>query len=166
METTRNTAAFIHQDALQCDLARSANGRGANSGLLGVARMATPLGMDLQAIRASLGMPRDRLSIFRRDNYTCSYCGIQDKSAEFLLIDHAIPTERGGIHLAFNLRTSCWLCKKRKGRMSEEEFRKRLASEPPARHGVVEPRPFSDGREMGLGIATSPGGPGKVHHHH
>jgi len=80
--------------------------------------------VDIQAIRAFLGFPRDRLSLFKRDGYTCRYCGVQDKSADFLLIDHAIPVERGGIHLAFNLRTACWLCKKKKGIMTEEEFLK------------------------------------------
>ena len=79
--------------------------------------------LDLEALKASVDSPRDRLSILRRDNFTCAYCGFRDESTDLLLVDHAVPIGRGGVHLAFNLRTSCWLCKKRKGNRTEEEFK-------------------------------------------
>jgi 5-methylcytosine-specific restriction endonuclease McrA len=80
--------------------------------------------LDLEALKASVDSPRDRLSILRRDNFTCAYCGFRDESADLLLVDHAIPIGRGGVHLAFNLRTSCWLCKRLKGSRTEAEFRR------------------------------------------
>jgi hypothetical protein len=78
--------------------------------------------LNIEALKASVDSPRDRLSIFLRDDFTCAYCGIRDESADLLLVDHAVPIGRGGVHLALNLRTSCWLCKRQKGSRTEAEF--------------------------------------------
>lgn len=59
--------------------------------------------------------PRVRLSkreIFRRDNYTCQYCG--SKTGR-LTIDHIIPRHRGGDHTWDNLATACQSCNLKKG---------------------------------------------------
>jgi 5-methylcytosine-specific restriction endonuclease McrA len=59
--------------------------------------------------------PRVRLTkreIFRRDDYTCQYCGSKSTS---LTIDHVIPRHRGGTHSWFNLVTACELCNLKKG---------------------------------------------------
>jgi|GEM_PF-2621984 len=79
-------------------------------------------GIEIGRLKSTVGLPRDPISVFQRDRFACSYCGIQDRSADLLILDHAIPVERGGVHLAFNLRTACWICKKKKGKMTEEEF--------------------------------------------
>lgn len=59
--------------------------------------------------------PRVKLNkreIFRRDGYTCQYCGTRGGN---LTIDHVIPRRLGGIHSWANLVTACASCNHRKG---------------------------------------------------
>ncbi len=52
-----------------------------------------------------------RFDIFKRDNFTCKYCGknpTQDKIK--LHIDHIIPRSKGGLDIESNLITSCQEC--------------------------------------------------------
>ena len=61
--------------------------------------------------------PRPRVNlnkreIFRRDNYTCQYCGTRGGN---LTIDHVIPRRLGGIQSWENLVTACAACNHRKG---------------------------------------------------
>jgi 5-methylcytosine-specific restriction endonuclease McrA len=59
--------------------------------------------------------PRVRLTkreIFRRDGFTCQYCGAR---AHRLTIDHVVPRHRGGDHSWSNLVTACAGCNLRKG---------------------------------------------------
>ncbi len=59
--------------------------------------------------------PKVRLTkreLFRRDNYTCQYCG--QRSAR-LTIDHVVPRYRGGEHVWSNLVAACPSCNLRKG---------------------------------------------------
>ncbi|MFA9405812.1 MAG: HNH endonuclease [Anaerolineales bacterium] len=59
--------------------------------------------------------PRVRLTkkeIFRRDGFTCQYCG---KSYKHLTIDHVIPRHLGGVHEWSNLVTACPQCNMKKG---------------------------------------------------
>lgn len=53
-----------------------------------------------------------RKEIFRRDNYTCQYCG---KKSEELTIDHVIPKHLGGNHSWDNVVTACARCNHLKG---------------------------------------------------
>jgi 5-methylcytosine-specific restriction endonuclease McrA len=55
-----------------------------------------------------------RRNIFKRDHYTCQYCGAQPGSEE-LSIDHVIPRSRGGQSSWENCVLSCIACNKRKG---------------------------------------------------
>jgi 5-methylcytosine-specific restriction endonuclease McrA len=50
--------------------------------------------------------------IFRRDNFTCQYCG---KRTGNLTIDHVLPRHRGGQHSWTNLVAACPACNRRKG---------------------------------------------------
>lgn len=50
--------------------------------------------------------------VFRRDNYTCQYCG--GKTAK-LTIDHVKPRRMGGTHSWDNLVAACPSCNHRKG---------------------------------------------------
>lgn len=61
--------------------------------------------------------PRARISltrkeIFRRDNYTCQYCG---KYAANLTIDHVFPRHLGGETSWSNCVTACNACNHKKG---------------------------------------------------
>ncbi|HEC22329.1 MAG TPA: HNH endonuclease [Chloroflexi bacterium] len=74
--------------------------------------------------------PRVKLTkreIFRRDNYTCQYCG---KRTSQLTIDHVIPRHRGGEHTWENLVTACPACNRRKGGRTPEEAGMHLRRKP------------------------------------
>ena len=53
-----------------------------------------------------------RREIFRRDNFTCQYCG---KRAHDLTVDHVFPRHLGGTHTWTNVVTACAACNHRKG---------------------------------------------------
>lgn len=53
-------------------------------------------------------------AVFRRDNYTCCYCGKNDVP---LTVDHIILWEEGGASVMENLNTSCSRCNKTRGSM-------------------------------------------------
>jgi len=73
-----------------------------------------------------------RREIFRRDNFTCQYCG---KHFDDLTVDHVIPRRLGGKHVWTNLVTACAVCNHRKGgRLAEEVglHLLRIPREPPS----------------------------------
>lgn len=52
---------------------------------------------------------RTRFEVFKRDEFTCQYCG--RKSPDVVLeADHIVPVCEGGSDDVINLRTSCWEC--------------------------------------------------------
>ena len=54
---------------------------------------------------------RYRRQVFKRDGYTCAYCGTSDET--ILTIDHIIPRAQGGSDKPDNLVTACWSCNRR-----------------------------------------------------
>lgn len=77
--------------------------------------------------------PRVKLTkreIFRRDNYTCQYCGRQ---MAHLTIDHVMPRHRGGQHRWDNLVAACAQCNRHKGGRTAIEANMNL------RHRPAEP---------------------------
>ncbi len=77
--------------------------------------------------------PRVKLTkreIFRRDDYTCQYCGRQ---TAHLTIDHVIPRHRGGGHRWDNLVAACAQCNRHKGGRTAVEANMSL------RHRPAEP---------------------------
>lgn len=79
--------------------------------------------------------PRPRLklsrrAIFRRDFFTCQYCGVQSRH---LTIDHIIPRHRGGKHVWNNVVSACPSCNRRKGGKTLAEARMAL------HHAAAEP---------------------------
>jgi 5-methylcytosine-specific restriction endonuclease McrA len=68
-----------------------------------------------------------RREVFRRDNYTCQYCG---KKTSDLTIDHVIPRYQGGIHTWKNVVAACPACNHRKGGRSPEEANMHLLRQP------------------------------------
>ena len=95
-----------------------------------------------------------RREVFRRDGYTCQYCG---KHTLDLTIDHILPRHLGGPHTWTNVVAACSHCNHRKGGRTLEESGMRLfrlPKQPPAsafyifgRHlpGNSEWEPFLDG---------------------
>lgn len=52
---------------------------------------------------------RTRFEVFKRDDFTCRYCG--KKSPDVILeIDHIVAVAEGGTDDPMNLATSCWAC--------------------------------------------------------
>jgi len=73
-----------------------------------------------------------RREVFRRDNYTCQYCG---RSGPELTVDHIIPRHLGGEHIWTNVVAACSSCNHLKGGRRLDEVHMRLAhrpKEPPA----------------------------------
>ncbi len=57
---------------------------------------------------------KDRFEVFKRDHFTCQYCGGQPP-AVVLVVDHIDPVVRGGGSGMENLITSCEACNQGKG---------------------------------------------------
>lgn len=56
---------------------------------------------------------RARFEIFKRDDFSCRYCG--RRSPEVVLeVDHVVPASKGGTDDEMNLVTSCWECNRGK----------------------------------------------------
>jgi 5-methylcytosine-specific restriction endonuclease McrA len=60
-----------------------------------------------------------RRNLFKRDKYTCQYCGIQPGPEE-LTIDHIVPRSRGGVTSFENCVLACIECNKRKADQTVE----------------------------------------------
>jgi 5-methylcytosine-specific restriction endonuclease McrA len=74
--------------------------------------------------------PRVKLTkreIFRRDDYTCQYCG---QTVPRLTIDHIMPRYRGGEYSWENLVAACPQCNRRKGGRTLQEVHMSLRRRP------------------------------------
>jgi hypothetical protein len=56
---------------------------------------------------------RLRFEVFKRDEFTCQYCGSVSPDC-VLEVDHVVPVARGGTDDLVNLITSCWECNRGK----------------------------------------------------
>ena len=70
-----------------------------------------------------------RKNLFKRDRYTCQYCGIQPGPSE-LTVDHVVPRSRGGVLSWENCVLACVECNKRKADRSPEKAGLRLRKVP------------------------------------
>ena len=61
-----------------------------------------------------------RRNLFKRDHYTCQYCGTQPGS-EDLTIDHVLPRSLGGLTNWENCVLACVDCNKRKANRSPQQ---------------------------------------------
>lgn len=75
----------------------------------------------------------NKLNVFRRDNYTCQYCGAQNVP---LTIDHIIPKVRGGKDTWNNLVTACIACNNKKGNQELKEAGLTLRTKPNKPHKI------------------------------
>jgi 5-methylcytosine-specific restriction endonuclease McrA len=55
--------------------------------------------------------PERRNEIYKRDNYTCVWCGANEVP---LTLDHLVPRHRGGTNETKNLVTACLSCNSRR----------------------------------------------------
>jgi 5-methylcytosine-specific restriction endonuclease McrA len=88
-----------------------------------------------------------RREIFRRDGYTCQYCGRRETD---LTIDHVLPRHLGGLHVWTNVVTACAGCNHHKGGRRLEEAHMallHLPKEPPASAHYIFGRHLSDNHE-------------------
>ncbi len=70
-----------------------------------------------------------RRNLFKRDRYTCQYCGAQP-GPESLTIDHVLPKSRGGKSEWTNCVLACLGCNARKADRTPEEARMQMRRPP------------------------------------
>jgi 5-methylcytosine-specific restriction endonuclease McrA len=68
-----------------------------------------------------------RQNVFKRDGFTCQYCGMRPRD---LTIDHILLVSRGGKDVWENVTTSCRDCNRRKGARTPAEARMSLRCAP------------------------------------
>jgi len=73
--------------------------------------------------------------VFRRDNYTCQYCG---QTSPRLTVDHIVPRFRGGEYSWENLVAACPQCNRHKGGRTLQEAHMALRRRP------AEPQPTAE----------------------
>ncbi len=83
-------------------------------------------------LESMVKVPRRRVrlckrEIFRRDRYTCQYCG---KRLTHPTVDHVVPKRLGGERSWENLVTACARCNHRKGGRTLEQAHMRLLRPP------------------------------------
>ncbi len=70
-----------------------------------------------------------RRNVFKRDHYTCQYCGAQP-GIEELTIDHVLPRSQGGVSSWTNCVLACMACNKRKADRTPEQAGMKLRKQP------------------------------------
>lgn len=65
-------------------------------------------------------VPLSRENVFRRDQYSCVYCG--DRNRNNLTIDHVFPRSKGGTDTWENVVTACRRCNNEKSDLLVEEW--------------------------------------------
>jgi len=109
-----------------------ANGRGVIKTVSRTFPLPSVIRLENMIQRPRARVKLSRREIFRRDNYTCQYCG---RKVSNLTIDHVVPRHLGGLHIWTNVVTACSTCNHQKGGRRLEESRMALMAvprEPPA----------------------------------
>jgi hypothetical protein len=70
-----------------------------------------------------------RRNLFKRDHWTCQYCGVQP-GADELTIDHVVPRSQGGTSTWENCVLACMTCNKRKADRTPREAGLKLSRAP------------------------------------
>jgi 5-methylcytosine-specific restriction endonuclease McrA len=97
--------------------------------------------------RPRLQVKLSRREVFRRDNYTCQYCG---RRTGDLTVDHVLPRHLGGEHVWNNVAAACPGCNHRKGGRRLEEVHMTLLhvpKEPPANAYYIFSRHMQENSE-------------------
>lgn len=83
--------------------------------------------LEKMIVRPRLRVQFSRHEIFRRDNFTCQYCG---RKTTDLTIDHVIPKKFGGQHIWSNVVSACFTCNHHKGSRTPEQADMHLLARP------------------------------------
>lgn len=75
------------------------------------------------------GVVFSRRNLFKRDKYTCQYCGVQPGPDE-LTVDHVHPKSRGGKSSFDNCVLACVECNKKKANRTPDEADMKLKKVP------------------------------------
>ena len=124
-----------------------ANGRGYIHTVTQLLPRPSVIRLESQVHKPRARVKLTRREIFRRDNYTCQYCGRRDVA---LTVDHVVPRHMGGQHIWTNLVAACSACNHHKGGRSVAESRMHLhhiPKEPPANAAYIFGRHISDNAE-------------------
>jgi hypothetical protein len=114
--------AYDYPQLRQCFPAPSVNW-GAAVGLAALAFLAVGVSRALtNDLLRGLRWEDLKREIFRRDDYTCQYCGHRGNVVT-LHVDHLVPASRGGTDDPSNLVTACWSCNLEKGNRTGWEYR-------------------------------------------
>src|SRR5512138_2937075 len=138
--TTRRAVVLI----LGGKAAMVANGRGYIRTVRELIPRPSVIRLELQVRRPRPRVKLTRREVFRRDNYTCQYCGRRDGG---LTVDHVKPRHQGGQHVWTNVVAACPACNHRKGGRSLEEIHMHLQrppKEPPASAAYLYGRHLSE----------------------
>jgi 5-methylcytosine-specific restriction endonuclease McrA len=123
------------------------NGRGEIHTVSATFPLPSIIRLDQMVAHARPSIKLNRREIFRRDNYTCQYCG---RHTPELTVDHVVPRHLGGKHVWNNVVTACPFCNHRKGGRTLEEANLRLPhmpKEPPSSARYVFARHLADNAE-------------------
>ncbi len=74
-------------------------------------------------------VPFSRRNVFKRDRYTCQYCG-SEPGSEDLTIDHVLPRSQGGLSTWENCVLACVACNKAKADRTPDQARMPLRTAP------------------------------------
>lgn len=105
------------------------NGRGYFNTVTQTFPIPSVIRLEKIVIRPRLKVPLSRVEVFRRDHYTCQYCGKQN--VEFS-IDHVIPRTAGGQNTWTNIVTCCVACNRYKGNRTPHQAQMHLIRVPAA----------------------------------
>lgn len=114
-----------------------ANGRGYIHTVRELIPRPSVIRLELQVHRPRPRVKLTRREVFRRDNYTCQYCGRRDGG---LTVDHVLPRHLGGAHIWNNVVAACPNCNHRKGGRKLDEAHMALLhppKEPPANANYI-----------------------------
>ncbi len=70
-----------------------------------------------------------RANLYKRDKYTCQYCGVMPDLKE-LTIEHIVPRSKGGQSTWLNCVLACWKCNAKKADKTAEEVGLKLRCKP------------------------------------
>ncbi len=121
--TTRRAVVLI----LGGKAAMVANGRGYIHTVRELIPRPSVIRLEVQVRRPRPRVKLTRREVFRRDNYTCQYCGRRDGG---LTVDHVVPRYQGGLHVWTNVVAACPSCNHRKGGRKLEDVHMKLLHPP------------------------------------